>query len=229
MIFSAIIKGIAIGLILAISVGPVIFAIIRQSLSNGHKGGLFFVTGVSSSDILLVLLCNFFTELFNSNSTGGWLQKLIGYGGSCFLIILGLINFFAKAKVVATQEAGETHKVLTRRNILSIYFSGFLMNTLNPAVILFWIATSASIMVDANKYNNHFHNDILYRFIVFIVCLGFTLSTDICKVFLAGKIRKRLTAHNIHIINRISGIIFIVFGCILLYSIYTGHNFMNHK
>ena len=223
MVFSAIIKGIAIGLLLAISVGPVIFAIIRQSLNNGHKGGILFVTGVSSSDILLVLLCNFFTQLFSSS--GGWLEKLIGYGGSFFLIILGLFNFFAKAKMVATQDVGEVHKSLTRRNIFSIYFSGFLMNTLNPAVIIFWMATSASIMVDAKNY---LHNDILYRFIVFIVCLGFTFSTDISKVFLAGKIRKRLTAHNIHIINRISGIIFIVFGCILLYSIYTGHTFLKH-
>ena len=32
-------KGLVLGLILSISVGPVIFAIIKQSLANGHKAG----------------------------------------------------------------------------------------------------------------------------------------------------------------------------------------------
>jgi hypothetical protein len=41
------------------------------------------------------------------------------------------------------------------------------------------------------------------------------LSTDILKVFLAGKIRNRLTPHNIHIINRINGVLLIIFGIAL--------------
>ena len=59
-------KGILLGLILSISVGPVIFAIIKQSINNGHKAGYLFVAGVSASDISLVLICNFFTSLFNT-------------------------------------------------------------------------------------------------------------------------------------------------------------------
>ena len=58
------IKGLVLGLILSISVGPVIFAIIKQSIYNGHKAGYIFVAGVSASDISLVIACNFFTSLF---------------------------------------------------------------------------------------------------------------------------------------------------------------------
>lgn len=219
MLFSAIIKGIAIGLMLSISVGPVIFAIIKQSLNNGHKGGFLFIAGVSASDTLLVVLCNLFTLLFSS---AGWLEKLIGYGGSVFLVILGLFNFFLR-KPPADKVKIE-HKELTFRDKASIFFSGFAMNTLNPAVIIFWIATSGTIMVDAKTYSH----DIEYRLIVFITCLVFNLSADISKVFLAGRIRKKLTPHNIHVINQISGAIFIIFGCVLFYSMFTGHNFMHH-
>ena len=60
----AIIKGFTLGLVLSISVGPVLFTIIKQSLNNGHKGGLAFVFGVSASDVSMVLLVNLFTELF---------------------------------------------------------------------------------------------------------------------------------------------------------------------
>lgn len=219
MLLSAIIKGLAIGLMLSVSVGPVIFAIIRQSISNGHRGGMAFVIGVSISDTSLVIACNFFTQIFSST---GIFEKIIGLGGSIFLIILGLYNFFVK-KQVSKQEEEAIHKKLSKRDVISIAFSGFLMNTLNPAVILFWIATSASIMVNAKV----FPHEIQYRIFVFLTCLVFMLGTDISKVFLAGKIRNRLTPHNIHIINRISGAIFVIFGCALLYGIYTGR-VLNH-
>jgi small neutral amino acid transporter SnatA (MarC family) len=40
-------------------------------------------------------------------------------------------------------------------------------------------------------------------------------------VLLAGKIRNRLTPHNIHIINRVNGIILIVFGFALIWGLLT--------
>ena len=65
----AVLKGITLGFLLSLAVGPVIFSIIKQSLNNGHKGGLAFVLGVSASDIGLVLISNVFTELFSSISS----------------------------------------------------------------------------------------------------------------------------------------------------------------
>ena len=45
--FEALLKGLTLGLLLSISVGPVIFSIIKQSLNNGHRGGIAFILGVS--------------------------------------------------------------------------------------------------------------------------------------------------------------------------------------
>jgi small neutral amino acid transporter SnatA (MarC family) len=44
-------------------------------------------------------------------------------------------------------------------------------------------------------------------------------STDIAKVMLAGKIRKKLTPHNIHIVNRVNGLILIGFGIALIWGL----------
>ena len=66
----SLLKGITFGLLLSISVGPVLFSIIKQSLNNGHYGGLAFIIGVSASDISLVLVSNFFTRLFESLPSG---------------------------------------------------------------------------------------------------------------------------------------------------------------
>jgi len=65
MLVEPILKGLLLGLILSISIGPVIFAIIKQSLTNGKRSGYAFVAGVSSSDFVLLFICNVFTSLFN--------------------------------------------------------------------------------------------------------------------------------------------------------------------
>ena len=98
----ALIKGLTFGLLLSISVGPILFSIIKQSLNNGPRGGMAFVLGVSSSDIALVLVSNVFTELFKSISN---FKTEIGVAGCAFLISLGIyFLFFKKVKV---DEAGK--------------------------------------------------------------------------------------------------------------------------
>lgn len=208
---AALVKGLALGLMLSISVGPVIFSIIKQSINNGHRGGYFFIAGVSASDITLVLVCNLFTQLFQSVMSH---EKVIGIGGSFFLIALGVYNFFFK-KTVLADDTQVKNRVFRKRDLFGIFFSGFFMNLLNPGVFLFWFAASATILADA-KTEPH---PIQYRIIVFAVCLLFVLCSDILKVLLAGKIRPRLTGHNVHIINRISGLILIGFGIALVWGL----------
>lgn len=80
------------------------------------------------------------------------------------------------------------------------------MNTLNPGIFIFWITTSTAVIT----------HSVNQRIIIFVTCLLFVLLSDVLKVLLAGKIRNRLTPHNIHIINRINGIILIGFGIALI-------------
>src|SRR4026207_130387 len=96
----ALLKGLTLGLLLSISVGPVLFSIIKQSLNNGHKGGLAFIIGVAASDLALVLVSNIFTELFNSLKT---YKTQIGVAGCCFLVTLGVYFLFFKKVSVDAQ------------------------------------------------------------------------------------------------------------------------------
>jgi threonine/homoserine/homoserine lactone efflux protein len=201
----ALLKGITLGLLLSISVGPVIFSIIKQSLNNGHKGGLAFVIGVSASDIALALLSNVFTVLFSNISTH---RTEIGIAGSIFLIVMGIYFLFFK-KVKVNEEGKQILVKFTRGHYVRIALSGFFMNMLNPAVFLFWLTTSTTFI-------NH---TIQQRLVIFVTCLVLVLGGDIAKVMLAGKIRNRLTPHNIHIINRINGIILVCFGIALIWGL----------
>ncbi len=206
-------KGFALGLLLSITVGPVIFSIIKQSLNNGHRGGFAFIAGVSASDITFVLVVNSFTAIFQSALSH---EVIIGTAGSVFLIFLGIYNIFFR-KVAITDEGTVQLKSIRKRELLGIFLSGYFMNLLNPGVLLFWIAASATILADSQQQNH----PVQYRIIVFTVCLLIVLIGDTAKVMLAGNIREKLNPHNIHIINRISGLILIIFGVALIWGIVT--------
>ena len=200
----ALLKGVTLGLLLSISVGPVLFSVIKQSLNNGHKPAMAFVLGVSASDISLVLVSNFFTELFKSLSEH---KKEIAIGGCIFLLSMGIyFLFFKKVKV---NEEGKQVLKFRKRDYARLFLSGYLMNTLNPSVFIFWVTVSTAML----------DHSIQERVIIFITCLAVVFSADVAKVMLAGKIRNRLTPHNIHIINRINGLILIGFGIALIWGL----------
>ncbi len=203
--WQAIISGVTLGCILALSVGPVIFTIIKQSLNNGHTGGFSFVAGVWASDVILVVVSNAFSALVSELLE---YKNVIGYIGSVFLVFTGVYYIFFKKVTLRTDAEGNSTK-FRRREMLKIFSSGFFINTLNPSVFLFWLGTASAF---AAKYT------FGERIIIFSVCVALNIAADICKVLLAGKLRKRLTLHTLAVINKISGVILVGFGVALLYG-----------
>ena len=208
----AILKGLALGFVLALSVGPIIFTIIKQSLNNGHKGGFSFVAGVWVSDIILVVLSNTLTAFVDQLLAH---TKAIAVGGSSFLISIGVYFVFFKKVHLATDAAGKETR-FRKRDMTRVFASGFLINTLNPGVILFWLA-NATILAPSHTMQE--------RIVIFSVCLLVNMAADVAKVLLAGKLRSRLTLHTLSIINKISGTILIGFGIVLIVT----ELFFRHK
>jgi threonine/homoserine/homoserine lactone efflux protein len=202
----SVLKGLALGFVLALSVGPIIFTIIKQSLNNGPVGGFSFVAGVWMSDIILVVLSNVFTE---------WVaqlleyKKAIAYGGSIFLLAMGIYFVFFKKVKLSTDASGNAIR-FRKRDIAKVFASGFIINTLNPGVILFWLGNATVLGL------NH---TLKERIVIFSVCLLVNMGADTGKVLMAGRLGKKLTLHNLSIINKISGTILIGFGVVLLWGV----------
>ncbi len=203
-VIEAILKGIAMGLLLVISVGPVIFTIIKQSINNGRSGGFSFVIGVWISDFLLVVLSNLFSELVTTVMD---FKMQIGIAGSIFLMGMGVFYIFFKKVHIHPEDVSIPLKTSDHAKIV---LQGFLLNTLNPAVIAFWLTAATAIAVS---------HSIRDRIIIFATALILNMSADVAKVTLAGKLRKKLTVKNIRLINKISGLILVVFGTILLFGV----------
>lgn len=202
----AIIKGLGLGLILTLSVGPVIFTILKQSINNGHKGGFSFVAGVWISDLFLVILSNMFTEIVRQLLE---FRSLIGYIGSAFLVAMGVYYVFFK-KVKIKSDDFQNIPAFSKSDFAKTILSGFFINTLNPSVIFFWLINATAFAATHN---------IWQRILIFSVCLGINMIADVFKVMMAGRIRDKLTVHNISLINKISGTILMIFGFALLYGV----------
>lgn len=204
-IVEAILKGLAMGLLLVISVGPVIFTVIKQSINNGRPGGFSFVIGVWISDFLLVVLSNLFSELVTTLLD---FKVQIGIAGSAFLISMGVYYIFFKKVHFHPEDLALPP--LKSSDHAKIALQGFLLNTLNPAVMAFWLTAATAIAVS---------HSIRDRIIIFATALILNMSADIVKVSVAGKLSKKLTIKNIRLINKISGIILVAFGTVLLFGV----------
>ena len=201
----ALLKGFAVSLLLIFTVGPVIFTIIKQSINNGRVGGLSFVAGVWLSDLLLAIVSNVFTELVSQLMD---FKIAIGLTGSFFLIAMGIFYLFFK-KIHIKED--ENKIVITARTHAKLVVSGFFINTLNPALMFFWLTTATALAAT---------HTINQRIVIFATCLILNGASDILKVVLAGKLRTKLNEKNISLINKISGLILLVFGAILIVGVF---------
>lgn len=192
----AIIGGLSLGLFMAISVGPTLFAIIRYSLNHSYKAGVAFVLGVSASDIMYVTIANLATP---------WLQwfhryaRELSYTAAFALMIWGGIGLLRKYK----PQRPSTRKVaINKSKYFKIWGSGFLLNTLNPALVLQWIIAATATAAETG----------FYRFIFFGCCLGLVLGVDVLKVLLADSIRRKLTLRKIMYLQKFSSLCLLLFG-----------------
>ena len=200
-----ILKGLGLGLLLSISVGPVVFTIIKLSLRSGHKAGFFFAAGVSASDIFLVLCGNMAAELVRTALN---FEMTIALMGAAILFIMGAWSFFFRKD--PRLDNSPLDKSLRKRDMAKYGMQGFLINTLNPGAIFFWLTACTAFA----------YLPFRERSILFGSCLLVVVAADLLKVVLSGQLRKWLTPHTLHIINRLSALILMGFGLVIALTVW---------
>jgi threonine/homoserine/homoserine lactone efflux protein len=209
MILEAVWKGFLTGLWLSMSFGPVFFMLIQTSIKKGIKDALVFDSGVFLSDIFYITIAFFGAEIILDNDNYRYWIALIG---GLVLIVFGLMPFFTPPKKVASPDMSELSKV-TRLNYHGLIAKGFLVNLLNPSVLFIWFgaATVAFATFADNK-----PLVILY----FVSTLATYFGIDLVKVYLALKLKRFLNPKALLLINRISGLIILVFGVYLIVDLF---------
>ena len=196
---AAIFQGILLGMILSIYIGPVFFLLIETSIKSGVRAAFIMDAGVVLSDMLWILLLYFGIGNYLGTFLNSHLAKVIA--GTVF-ILFGLSSLYRLRKLKKS-ELKVSRKALFRR--------GFLLNSVNPSVALFWLAT---IALAVQRFKND-KSEILFFFISLFCTV---LLIDIFKFSMAKKLRPFLNDLRQNRLSLITGLIMIIFGIFMISS-----------
>jgi len=221
--------GFLTGLWLSLSFGPVFFMLLSTSIKKGVKEAIIFDTGVFLSDVFYIVIAFFGASIILNNEVYKDLIALIGGG---ILIVFGIIPFFNLKKVNVSdeeEEPGIMHNIddvlnnidkpLKASGIratgglksLGLIAKGFFVNFLNPTVLIIWFTAAAGAFA---TFDNRQSLVITY----FLATLTTYFGIDIAKIYLAVSLKRFLNPKALTLIQRLSGVVIIVFGAYLIFT-----------
>jgi len=184
-----------------ISFGPVFVAITETSLKRGFSAGVIVALGILLSDVVYVTLIGLgFAAFINDEFS----KSMFSLFGGIMLMVFG-ISFIMK-KIEVHQS---TDLPIGKKPIES-FLKGFIINSLNPYVALFWAGAVALVSTELNLSGESFG----FYFGGFLLTL---FISDLVKAKLAGSFRKNLST-KLNIIYRILGLLFAGFGLKFLWE-----------
>lgn len=202
---SILLQGIYAGLLLAILVGPLVVALIQASLEQGTKAGIMVGLGIWLSDLLFVITVYFGMSYIDQLIKWPYFELTVGVVGAVVLFGAGVGTLMTKPVLLD----GSQEVLQGAKGSLALSIKGFLINTINPFTFFFWIAIMTGVVL-----KNNF--DTSQASIYFAGILGTIIFTDALKIFLAKKIRHRLTSHHLWQVRKVAGVMLILFAIILI-------------
>ena len=199
--------GIKLGLILAILVGPIFFALIQAGVEQGIRAGAMVGLGIWVSDVLFIFGAYFGVSYVTRLVESPEFALYLGIAGSITLTLFGL-----GALLTAPKAGGKpqwTKNTFRASSYFSLWMKGFLINTVNPFTFFFWIGVTTTTVTDGGLDSRE---AILFFGSIFTTIV----ITDFSKVILAKRIRRVLQPIHLLWLRRISGGALIAFAVVLL-------------
>lgn len=194
------IQGIIIGLTLAVPVGPISLLCIQRTIADGRLHGIISGLGVATSDsfyaAITVLGLTVISGLIIAE------QSLFRMLAGIILIVIGIRVFLSVPKSVNARSEHETY--------LKDYLSMVAIAIANPLTLLFFlvILPGFGVVIQGSAF-------LPAAEFVAGVFLGSTVWWIIlCGA--VGSVRSRLSAKNLGLINRVSGLLICCFGAGML-------------
>lgn len=191
------------GIILSLIIGPVFFALIQHSMTYGFRHAVVMALGILVSDAIYVLISNVGFQWLSANP---FFKSALGLGGGLILVGFGIISF-RKRNVQRPNTGGVLSKSFSKRKG---FLKGLSLNGINPFVLLFWISVAGLVNVrrDLTAYDK-----ILY----YVGVLVTVFAIDILKAYVAKYLSRYITPRLMLKLNRLVGMVLIVFGFRLVY------------
>lgn len=193
------------GFFLSFMIGPVFFMLIQTSILKGARAAIAFNVGVILGDIVFIIIAYLGSRRLLEQIKDD--PRLFFIGG-IILIVYGLITYLDKSN---KKEAEETPviDIPVSNNYVKLLFKGFFLNFINIGVLGFWLGLIVVIGPTLDMNPTH----IFWYFTTIILSY---FVTDLGKIFLAKKLKSKLTPLVIYRIKKTMGIMLIIFGIFLI-------------
>ena len=200
-------KGMLVGLMVSIPLGPMGVLIIQKTLHKGALSGFIAGMGAASADLFYAAVAAFgLGFVINIVQAHELLLQIIG---GIFLIVIGLkIYFDNPIRQIRQRRQGRVSKT----GLLGDYLSLFFLTVSNPITVVVFMAVFAGMSVFGES--SSLLGEVL---VVAGVLLGgggwwYTLST------LVNIFRKKFRLRVLITINRVSGMVITVLGALVILS-----------
>ena len=194
--------GIEYGVFLSVLVGPLLVALIQAGVERGVRGGLTVGLGIWFSDLIYILSVYFFFSQWRGLVEWPMFTLTVGFVGAFILITTGVVSLWTPPPRFQSAE-------ITARTYASLWGKGFILNTVNPFTVFFWLYMMTSVVLP-NAYS------LKQSIVFFSGLLGTIIMTDMMKILLSKSLRAHLDEQRMFWVHRISGSALVFFGVILL-------------
>lgn len=198
MVLLIIIKGVVTGLLLSWYLGPTFFTVMETLMRRGAKAAILLNSGVWLSDISCIIVAYYGASELMQPIANNIIFKLVAGGAFLFF---GLTYFLRKPS--------DTVKPLGGVGILILVVKGFVINTLNPGVLVFWFG---AMIVAVSSLDLH-GIQILYYFATTIFTV---IVFDLLKILFSHRLRRIVTDQVMTKLFRITGVILMALGIFVI-------------
>lgn len=208
MALAFLLKGMVVGIVIAVPVGPVGVLCIRRTIFHGRWAGLLSGLGAATADAVFGIIAGFGLT-FVSNLLLGF-QHWLRLAGAAFLLYVGTAALRADPRLDADDEREP-------EGLFTDYVSTFALTITNPITILAFLAIFAGIGFAGKAATLGGAAALVAGVLLGSLCWWTALA------FGAGTLRQSFDRQHLVWINRGSGGILVASGVVLLGSLVVHH------
>ena len=202
-----ILSGIPLGIFLSFMVGPVFFVLLETSAVKGFRAAFVFDLGVVCADIVFISIAYFSSYRLIQTIKN---DPAIYIFGGILMFTYGIISLLKIHKTSKNLDKKTINEIL-KKDYLSLFIKGFLLNFINVGVLLFWflilITIGPKLQLETPRMIVFFSTVIVSYLII-----------DIGKIILAKQLKHKMTPNNILKIKKLISVLLLIFGMVLMFQ-----------
>jgi threonine/homoserine/homoserine lactone efflux protein len=211
MLIGFLLKGLLIGIVIAVPVGPVGVLCIRRTILDGRLAGLFSGLGAATADSVFGIIAGFGLTVISDSLF--YYQDLLRIGAAAFLLYVGVTSLMWDPNVRRRSDEDP-------QGLFGDFASTFVLTITNPVTILSFIAIFGAIGFTGEEATM-FHATIL---VAGVWCGSFLWWIGLISA--TGLLRMTFQRQHLVWINRGSGGILVFAGVMLIGSLLLEHGWL---